>query len=318
MEQQEINKPTIKNTLLPDNIIDSAISHDIRIINKITANQRTILEHYEEGIQPLVLEGTPLDGGSVQHYYHFVLDLLLPLSILIKRTPSDMVFNFFYLGPLTAHLEQLFGERVNILKEENEDYKCLPLIGMSPVGLREINFNLGVLRNTVINRFIKKTPQIDIKKIILIERVAPDPFYMTEAVNKGGGSQRRSIVNYSELRALIEQKISNQYEFVNLVLEEMTFEEQVQQFNTASLVIGLHGAGLSNIIWMKPECQVIEIGFRSCEHFQRISQIMRHHHLTYMNFEEVHITIDIPHFSSWLDAQPELTAFMKVSTQITK
>lgn len=41
--------------------------------------------------------------------------------------------------------------------------------------------------------------------------------------------------------------------------EEMTLKEQVRTFQGARMVIGTHGAGLSNLIWCEGPCRVVEI-----------------------------------------------------------
>ncbi|GFO68017.1 hypothetical protein GMLC_15960 [Geomonas limicola] len=41
--------------------------------------------------------------------------------------------------------------------------------------------------------------------------------------------------------------------------EEMTLPEQVRTFQRARMVIGTHGAGLSNLVWCESPCRVVEI-----------------------------------------------------------
>jgi hypothetical protein len=63
-------------------------------------------------------------------------------------------------------------------------------------------------------------------------------------------------------------KISNEDElfhelalmgFEKVVLEDLSFDEQVAIFQRAEWVIGAHGAGLANVIFSSPACRVIEI-----------------------------------------------------------
>jgi hypothetical protein len=59
-----------------------------------------------------------------------------------------------------------------------------------------------------------------------------------------------------------------------LYLEDLEFLEQIREISTASVVCGVHGAGLANILWMKPGTQVIEIGgseFRTC--FRNLAKV---------------------------------------------
>ena len=47
--------------------------------------------------------------------------------------------------------------------------------------------------------------------------------------------------------------------FVSVKLHEINFKEQVDLFNKAECVVGLHGAGFANIIFCKPGTKVIEL-----------------------------------------------------------
>jgi len=62
--------------------------------------------------------------------------------------------------------------------------------------------------------------------------------------------------------------------WVILYLEDLEFFEQIREISGASIVCGVHGAGLSNMLWMKPGTQVIEIGgseFRTC--FRNLAKV---------------------------------------------
>lgn len=41
--------------------------------------------------------------------------------------------------------------------------------------------------------------------------------------------------------------------------EELSFSEQIKAFHEAELIVGSHGAGLSNLVWANAPCRVIEI-----------------------------------------------------------
>ena len=73
------------------------------------------------------------------------------------------------------------------------------------------------------------------------------------------GAQRRSIKNHSQLAAVLERRYGSAFQSVQL--ENMKLGEQIELFRQAVLVIGQHGAGLNNVVWMKNEGgAVIELG----------------------------------------------------------
>jgi len=79
----------------------------------------------------------------------------------------------------------------------------------------------------------------------------------------------------------------------------MPFEEQVRYFDSAVAVIGQHGAGLANIIWMPQQSTVIEFGFQSKKHFKKLSESMKHQYSVF-NYKESHIEVNCKKFTSWL------------------
>ncbi|HDY93958.1 MAG TPA: glycosyltransferase family 61 protein [Pseudoalteromonas sp.] len=65
----------------------------------------------------------------------------------------------------------------------------------------------------------------------------------------------RAAVNNDELLSLV-----NEFGFEVFVPGDNTFAEQVNVFSNASIILGIHGAGMTNILWAKPRSsKVIEI-----------------------------------------------------------
>ena len=89
--------------------------------------------------------------------------------------------------------------------------------------------------------------------VILIERsFAPLYKGVTDT-----GCNRRCLRNHNEIKTKLEKKYGDR--FRNVILEEMAIEEQIALFKHAKIVIGQHGAGLCNIVWMtRKHATVIE------------------------------------------------------------
>jgi len=88
--------------------------------------------------------------------------------------------------------------------------------------------------------------------ILLIEREGYTDRYKEEHA-------KRSLENHLELKEEIE-KLHHDLVFRSVRLSEMEFGEQAGLFYNAKVVIGQHGAGLLNLLWMLPETHLIEIG----------------------------------------------------------
>lgn len=268
---------------------------------RIKLNQRSIIQ-FSKSTQNIALNPVAPVGchGNIERYYHFIFDLLLPLSFLISKTPSNVIFSLQEFGILTPILTELFKNRIRIQPNFDEFYggKRVNLIGINPKVINIKHFRINTLKKIIYTRFnidpIKKP-----NKILLIERLSPDPYYLNDTKVIGGGSLRRSIKNHEHLKQSIMSNVSPNYEFHNLKLENMSFEDQIRYFNSAVMVIAQHGAGLANILWMPKKSIVIEFGHNSKDHFKKISLAMKHHYFLFDNIE-THIEINCLEFLNWL------------------
>jgi hypothetical protein len=85
---------------------------------------------------------------------------------------------------------------------------------------------------------------------------------------------------------LIHYLSENNWEI--LYLEKMDLEMQIRAFSEASVVCGVHGAGLAGIVWMRENSQVIElVPDRYVPCFGRLSTVMRtlHNVIEYSDLE---------------------------------
>jgi len=103
-------------------------------------------------------------------------------------------------------------------------------------------------------------PEFD---VVLIERGTANLGFENDASlkdwAKANGSQRRFILNHTELVDFLSNRYGNR--FCNVVLEELSFREQVRLFFGAKLALGQHGAGLNNLLWMnRPDSTLVELG----------------------------------------------------------
>ncbi|WP_224963130.1 glycosyltransferase family 61 protein [Geomonas subterranea] len=68
------------------------------------------------------------------------------------------------------------------------------------------------------------------------------------------GKSRRRLRGEAELEERLRE-----VGFSILHCEELSFADQARAFHTAEIVVGSHGAGLSNLVWCEPPCRVVEI-----------------------------------------------------------
>jgi hypothetical protein len=274
-------------------------------------NQQEILELAKSN-KLIFLEPVPplKGGGNIEHYYHFIFDLSLPLYFLVNKTPPDVIFAFKAFGIYTDRLQHLFPNRIRIEDDGNipKKTKRMYLIGMDP--------NCVHLRKSALEsfkRYVCNNLEVDQRgrpnKILLIERISPDPYFITSATIKGGGTLRRSIHNHEEVASTLRSMVRAPFEFHNLQLEKIPLQEQVQYFDRAIIVFGQHGAGLANCIWMRSKSMVIELSNnKSLKNFRIISRLKKQHYFLYNTWGS-HTSIDNDHFANWILDDAKLRGF---------
>jgi hypothetical protein len=93
--------------------------------------------------------------------------------------------------------------------------------------------------------------------ILFIDRGEAPPFYRVHKKYgpKSAGRDRRSTPNLKE----VVQQTQSFFPSVCVELESMPFWDQVYLFRRARMIVGQHGAGLSNWIWAENSRSFIEI-----------------------------------------------------------
>lgn len=69
-------------------------------------------------------------------------------------------------------------------------------------------------------------------------------------------ANRRSLLNENELIPLLER-----YGYEIIDFSDLSFIEQIEMMRDSESFISMHGAGLTNMIWMKPDSNIIEFNY---------------------------------------------------------
>ena len=121
---------------------------------------------------------------------------------------------------------------------------------------KRISIEYKKLMNQLREEVVKSTPTSKKKlpKYILVSRA---------------NSLTRKLLNENELFYQIKK-----YGFKKVCFEELSYEKQVQVSKNCKIMIGYHGAGLTNLIFMKKNMHLIEIfnKYYEHEHFKLFSK----------------------------------------------
>ena len=262
---------TISNgRLYTDRIHDTAIILDNKIINGPSFQLRyNGSQIYNANIKENIVfsKGTPrklaklqgtilslLTGGAGNNnYWHWLYDVLPRLHLCSKIEDLKKI-DFFLCPNISKKFQHETLDLLNIPKTSrlsSEKYRHIQtqklIITDHPVVVSgDMSKDIQNIPNWIIkwlkSSFIHKQENKNEKINIYIER--KDSLHANE----------RLITNENEVK---EYLLNNK--FIPINLSDIKFQEQVNLFNKANCVAGLHGAGFANIVFCKPGTKIIEL-----------------------------------------------------------
>ncbi len=193
-----------------------------------------------------------LAGGAAKtNYFHWLFEILPKLEILRKYKKIEDI-NFF-LVPSTKMIHQLETlELLNISKEKLLDSNSFKHIFCDELFVVDHPFRLT--NNTVFDtqnipswifkwlrkNFLQFKSSNKFSKNIFIDR--------SESISK-----HRRIHNHDEVYDYFKNQ---EFEFIKP--ENFSVKDQINMYNSANKIAGLHGAGFANICFCKPNTKIIE------------------------------------------------------------
>jgi len=235
--------------------------------------------------------------GSVEHFYHFVLQYLLPLFELdLTRGIAGKGFVVRDCGPMNVWFDFVFGpDAFSIVPRE--EFREMPSRRLWDKHIQLDTFakKSGLMVDAarfseVVEAFREKfiSPAATADTVTVLDRRPPPAFYLDGSAEKpGGGSTRRSISNLDELSLKISEKAP-----VNLVdLGEMSPVEQLDVIGRTRVLVGQHGAGLVHSLFMNDDASVVEMKLEeSQDHFQKLNEGLGRRYRAFYLSEE-HVTL---------------------------
>ncbi|MEM7279434.1 MAG: glycosyltransferase 61 family protein [Pseudomonadota bacterium] len=253
------------------------------------------LSHHQKGVdRPTLIFDTAAGPGSPEHYYHLLHGYLLPAAHFLNTCDKPpKVLNMRSCGPVMDTIVHEFfswlDADVRLVDPNSADYLhprnpiILPrwerivkragqvrlfktLLGSidSEPQEAEIQHLLSV-RTAIIEHLMQGTVSTAIeseehdKGEVLLLRRSPEPAYYAAdgtAEIPGYGAERRQLLSLEETALQLRD-----LGLRTRIFEPgaATLEEQVRAFHAAAGVIGIRGAELANIVWMRPQARVIAI-----------------------------------------------------------
>lgn len=171
---------------------------------------------------------------SDENYYHWLFESIQRVD-LIKKCNYKVFDILSTIGNQKFYKESCEALKYKFYNLRLNSYQCDNLILTS------------LQRAPVSNYRICKS----LKKMFLPFVV---PKQKKERIYSKRVGDRRIIINEKEVDAIMKK-----YGFKTVINQENNFLKQVEMYNSASVVVGVHGANLANIVFCEPETKILEI-----------------------------------------------------------
>tara|TARA_B100000029_G_scaffold485842_1_gene539569 strand:- start:4730 stop:5851 length:1122 start_codon:yes stop_codon:yes gene_type:complete len=258
-----------RGRLYTDRIQDAAVILDNKIIEgpsfQLRKNNNSIIADnvvFEKGTPRIIkkLDGTVLSlltgGGGNENYWHWLYDVLPRLEICNKEIKLEKI-DYFLLPSLKKKFQIDTLKQLNIYNKKilsSEEFRHIStkeLIVTDHPYMRTNNAHEDSQNIPKwITDWLKKKFLIDAEKN---EKKYPKNIYIDRNGSNSKNESFRSVINEDEIKNYLIKK-----NFQLIRLHEMDFLDQVQIFNNAEYIIGLHGAGFANLSFCKRDTKIIE------------------------------------------------------------
>jgi len=282
----------VKNArLYTDRIQDTAIIIDNKIIEgasfqlrKNNANSK-VNENivFQKGTPRILkkLNGSVLSlltgGGGNNNYWHWMYDVLPRLKICEKLKNLQSI-DYFLLPDSKQNFQKEtlrflgFAEDKILSSEKYRHIKANEIIVTDHPYMftDDPHIDAQKVPNWIMD-WLKEKFLINSKKSQLS---FPKKIYIDRSDSKSNVAHLRTVKNEKEIQKFLTDK-----SFETIKLSDLSFDDQVQLFNNADFIIGLHGSGFANIPFCKPNTRIIE--FRNSTSGPIIENIAKKINLNY-------------------------------------
>ena len=194
-------------------------------------------------------------GGGNENYFHWLFDVLPRLEILKNKIDLNSVDYFLFPNTdLAFQKESLdFFDIPDSKRLSSKHYRHISADEIIAVDhpcviLNDPNKDNDNLPEWIISFYRDKF------KTYINNKKKTKRFFIDRDDSKSNIKHLRNIVNEKEVKQFFISK-----GFQILKLSTLSFLEQINLFSEAEIVVGLHGAGFSNILFCQNNTKIVEI-----------------------------------------------------------
>ena len=246
-----------------DNFIIEGPSHQLRPINNVEVEKNIVFEKGTPRIKKN-LNGKTLSlltgGAGNDNYSHWLLDVLPRLG-LCEEIFNLSEIDFFLLPSLEKKFQRETMEMLNINKKCLLSSKSFRHIIATELIVTDHPYCItGNATNDIMNiplwipLWLKKKFLNKEKNIVKY----PPKIFIDRSDSESNTRHLRKIINEEQVKNCL---LDNGFQ--SIILGDLHFSEQVQLFNNAEKIVGLHGAGFANLCFCEPGAKIIELKSKS-------------------------------------------------------
>ena len=192
-----------------------------------------------------------VQGSSGSNYFHWLFDLLPKIEILHKNNYLKNI-DFFYVPTINSFILkslETYGikEKQLINSSLQKHIEADEVFTFEHLYIKKGHFHnsFGTIPKWIIfflrKKFIKLKKKISFNKYFFIDRT-------------DSKFEHYKINNQIQLKKILKK---NGFDYIQL--SKIDWYKQIYMFNNAKIIIGLHGAGLANLVFCKKNTKIFEI-----------------------------------------------------------
>ncbi|MGE4489126.1 MAG: DUF563 domain-containing protein [Kiritimatiellales bacterium] len=255
---------------------------------------------------PMFLPGkwTSLVSRWDSGYWHFLMDAVPRLHALSEFSEDTGIL---LRGPVSAwqyEVLDMLGIR-NRVRPTNEKHLMVEELCFSshtsmtgawnPFAVQFLRERL-LLQTEVVN-----CPLSVNRDLLTTQRPINSTTSPTKLFLKRGASWTRGIRNQDEVIRFFEER-----GWTAVEPEKFSVKEQIRMFSQVDAVCGAHGSALTNLLWMKPGAQVIELladnFMLGAFEWLACCVGLRHHYLVFPGDHRLSFSVDVKQLAKLVDA----------------
>lgn len=246
--------------IMIDDYIIEGPSHQLRPVNNTNVEENIVFKKGTPRIKKK-LDGNVLSlltgGAGNDNYFHWLFDVL-PRIALCEKIININEINHYLLPNNEKKFQKETLDLLDIPEAKRVSSKEFRHIKSNKLFVTEHPY---VVTNNAsddiqnipiwISQWLKKKYE---KIKLTQDDKFPKKIYIDRSESTSNVKDLRLIINETEVKNFLDS-----CGFQSLVLGNFHFKDQIKIFKNADVIVGLHGAGFSNLCFCNPETKVIEI-----------------------------------------------------------